>query len=331
MKLRGGKETPSPRNMTDPNLEESSSETTQASSSATEAAPLQPVLQSGGSSTETTQASPSVTEVVNPQPVLPTNDLTQLAQAICLAARPSHKIRAPRYAAERDLAEYLTDFAYVAEKNGWDDYEAGIELQSTLTGEPLSLALASPSTSFQAITTILKERLTLQPDTAIDAVQKIRLKGQDVDTLANQCRRLINKGYGPEGLQVPAGPLEALKVRTFIKALKDRHLIQYVGIQKPTTLDEALHYAKEVLKRDQYASPHLYCLDHTEEEEKPCVPGPTIADVLQKLDHWKPDAKEEKKLECFICKGNHFAVGCPQRKKKPTTSTKPKTSQNQGN
>lgn len=291
------------------------------------------------SGTSQSQAPADRENTVSEQPVAELSHsqihLRELATVIANVARPPHKIKAPRFSSIRDLTEYLHDFNLVATKNGWGDEEAGVELQSVLEGEPLSLALSIPNTSFQAISKTLRERLTLRPDQARKAIQTLRMKSNDVDALAAQCRRMTERGYGSDGLQVNNHIMEYLKVQAFLEGLRNREMVHVIGPQEPKTLHAAVELAKAYLIRDEQFSKKVCCVNCTpdqieDNETKTTIPD--IAQLLQRIDQLtsNPPSKTEP-LKCFICAGEHFAIGCPQRKPKNTQTGERKNTKKSGN
>ena len=192
--------------------------------------------------------------------IVPSTQLTELLQ---IATRSSKTLRAPRYSDKRDLSDYLADFRIVAERNRWSDLETGLELQNSLEGTPLSIALSS-SPSGQEIMDTLEERLTFTPKQARRSLESIRMVHNDVDDLAKRCRRLTELGYGPRGLNVTTSIIEEIKVESFMEGLRNRDMVHALGIQRPTNLKEAVQFAKEFLRRDEQFSKKLRCM-HCEE------------------------------------------------------------------
>ena len=190
------------------------------------------------------------------QVAVPTVQLTELVKA---ATRTARTIRAPKYSEQRDISEYLADFQLVADKNGWSDLEAGIELQNCLEGRPLTLALASTS-SGREIQKTLEEKLTPNPKEARRLLQNIRIIHGDVEELAKRCRRYTKVGYGPRGLNVAPEVIEEQQVEAFIEGLRDRDMVHALGIQKPSTLEEATQLAKEFLQRDEQFKKKIRCV-----------------------------------------------------------------------
>jgi hypothetical protein len=243
-----------------------------------------------------------------------------LAQAIVQAQRPLHKIKTPRFSEQRDLSEYLADFQKIADRNGWSDTEAGIELQSVLEGRALSLALSVPTTSLQEISRVLKERLTLRPEEARRNLSELRLEKEEVEELGNQVRRLADKGYGKEGFDLSADRLAQEKINAYLDALRPDELAHQVRLQRPATLEDAVQYAKEyfIFQARRRNTKHVRTLETTEQL------ATQIDQLRQELIQVRQTNSQEDVVKCRICGEHHYASGCPNKKRTP----KPQTSGN---
>jgi hypothetical protein len=213
------------------------------------------------------------------------------------------KVKAPRYAKTQDLAEYLTNFEKVIALNGWGDDEAGIELQNVLEGDALSHALTVQTTSFTEITKVLKERLVLRPEEARVKALQISASHEDIDELANQCRRLVDRGFGPQGLGINTGQLEEEKIRTFLRGLKKKEMAVYIKGQKPPTLADAVTIAREykALVKDTTSTK----IRSLEEEN-------SLEELIYQFKEFRAKFEE---VQCFNCGENHFRRNCPHTKK----------------
>ena len=224
-----------------------------------------PTLRSGSTTSSPTEMFSSSEARYNAAEETITMRIPELAAIVSQSSRQPRAIKAPRYSEQRDLSEYLADFARVADKNDWDDHEAGIELQNCLEGDALSCALTAETSSCRTIMTALRERLIPTPQQARKALQTLKMTREDVDKLAAQCRRYTELGYGAEGLNVSEGIMEQQKVEAFIEGLRHRDLVHAVGIQKPETLQEAVKLAKEFLRRDQQFTRKVRCFNCSED------------------------------------------------------------------
>jgi hypothetical protein len=253
-------------------------------------------------SISTSNGSQSSQLLPNGQPPLVAASLQDLVQVVAQSVRPK-KIKAPRYAKTQDLAEYLANFERVITLNGWGDEEAGIELQNALEGDALSHALTVQTTSFTEIAQVLKERLVLRPEEARVKALQISASYEDIDDLASQCRRLIDQGFGPQGLNISPSHLEEEKIRTFLRGLKRKEMAVFVKGQRPQTLAEAVTIAREykILVKDSTSSK----IRMVEEEDR-------LGDLLYQFQELK--AKFEG-VQCFNCGENHFRRNCPYLKK----------------
>jgi hypothetical protein len=222
------------------------------------------------------------------------------------------KIKAPRYSKSQDLLEYLQNFERIATINEWRDEEAGVELQNALEGEALTHALSAQSTSFHEIARLLKDRLILRPEEARLQASQLKATTEDMDELAANCRRLIDRGYGRSGLNLHEDDMEAEKIRTFIRAIKKTDMAVYVKGQRPATLHDAVYMAKEfqrVVK--DHNPPKVRNLEVDKEPMEELLSQ--IAEI--KLHLGLPTADGEE-VQCFKCGGNHYARGCPNKKSK---------------
>jgi hypothetical protein len=235
---------------------------------------------------------------------------TELAEAITRVARPK-TIKAPRYSKERDLSEYLTDFERITELNNWRDEEAGIELQNALEGEPLTHALSVQTTSFQEIAATLRERLVIRPEEARLKALQLTTATDDIDKLAADCRRLVERGFGPHGLDVRDEYLEQEKIRTFIRGIKRSDMAIYVRGQNPATLHAAVLFAKEFSLLDKSRNPPKVRSVETETTDK-------LDELIRQVEELKKKSTEpaQEPVSCFNCGENHYARGCPNKSKK---------------
>ena len=232
-----------------------------------------PVLRSGTSTVSDTEEGITQQTGLGGTPhdetTVPTTQLTQL---ISIAAKSARSIRAPRFSEQRDLSEYLHDFCLVAERNGWSDLEAGIELQNSLDGSTLTHALAARPSSCSEIIKTLREKLIPTPQQARRKLQAVKMTHNDVDALASQCTRLTRLGYGQTGLNVSPQIMEEQKIEAFMEGLRNRDMIHALGIQRPESMDEAVKLAKEFLRREEMFTRRVRCL-HCEEtdQQQPCI------------------------------------------------------------
>ena len=199
----------------------------------------------------------------------------QLVDVISQTLRQPRTLRAPRYTKERDLSEYLADFIRIADRNHWDNEEAGIELQNNLEGDALSCALAAPTTSLPDILAVLRERFIPTPQEARRTLQTLRMSQNDVNQLAAQCRRLTELGYGPQGLDIKPEKLEEQKIEAFIEGLHNRDMVHALGIQRPETLAEAVKLTKEFIRRDRQFTNKVRCIEcnHCTSPEREQLPN----------------------------------------------------------
>jgi predicted Zn-ribbon and HTH transcriptional regulator len=240
---------------------------------------------------------------------------TELAEAITRVARPK-TIKAPRFSKERDLSEYLLDFERIQELNQWGDEEAGIELQNALEGEALTCALSVQTTSFQEIVATLRDRLVIRPEEARLKAMQLTTATDDVDKLAADCRRLVDRGFGAQGLDVRDEFLEQEKLQTFYRGLKRTDLAIYVKGQHPASLQHAVRFAKDFLLLDKARNPPKVRAVDTETESS------KIDDLVRQIEELKAKTHEltQEPVKCFNCGENHFARGCPHKNKKTKNS-----------
>jgi hypothetical protein len=248
---------------------------------------------------------------------LPTTDqlLTDLAVAITRVAKP-RTIKAPRYSKERDLSEYLLDFERVADLNDWRDEEAGVELQNALEGEALTHALSVQTTSFHEIAAVLRDRLVIRPEEARLKALQLTTASDDIDKLAADCRRLVERGFGVQGLNIGRQQLEDEKLRTFIRGIKRTDVAVYVKGQNPPTLQHAIQYAKDFLLLDKSRNPPKVRSIESDNDEEGML-SKLVRQVAELTAKSKQTPSEP--VKCFHCGENHFARGCPNKsgKSKP--------------
>ena len=226
-----------------------------------------PLLRSGSDTSSPTDMDTYTQSNTGEQTV--TMRIPELAAVISQTVqRPSRAMKAPRYTEDWDISEYMDCFSRIADKNNWDDDEAGIELQGSLQGEPLRCALAAQTTSCEAIMEVLHEKLIPTPKQARRNLLSLKMTRFDVDKLARQCRRNVELGYGPRGLNVGHDKMEDLKIDAFTDGLRHREMVHALGIQRPETLQQAVKLAKEFIQREEQFTQRLRCVqcdDHTTE------------------------------------------------------------------
>jgi hypothetical protein len=228
--------------------------------------------------------------------------LQDLVQVVAQSVRPK-KVKAPRYAKTQDLAEYLSNFERVIALNNWGDDEAGIELQNVLEGDALSHALTVQTTSYTEISQVLQERLVLRPEEARVKALQISGSHDDIDELASQCRRLVERGFGPQGLNIDNAQMEEEKIRTFLRGLKKKEMAVYVKGQRPTSLADAVTLAREYKNLVK---------DTSSTKVRSMEEDTTLKDLICQFKEFR--AKFEN-LQCFNCGENHFRRDCPYPKR----------------
>jgi hypothetical protein len=252
----------------------------------------------------------------NPGNIALLEGIRTVAETLANAHRPPRKIRAPRFAEQRDVGEYLQDFERIAELNGWDDAEAGIELQSVLEGRALTLALSARTASFHEICEILRERLVLRPDQAREALNDLRLTKEEIDETANQVRRLTVRGYGHGGFDLRPDLLRQEQVCAFLRAIKLKEVRHWVHNKDPRTLDEAIAYVKSYyLLDEQYAPPKRVRNVEADSSSDLVATVQQLTAEIKKLR--EAPTTPVKEVRCKICQGHHYATGCPNKRKQP--------------
>jgi hypothetical protein len=251
----------------------------------------------------------------NPGNVALLEGIRMLTETLANVHRLPRQIRAPRFAEQRDIGEYLNDFRRVADINQWDDIEAGIELQSVLEGKALSVALTARTTSFQEICTILQERLALRPDQARDALHELQLTKDNIDEVANQVRRLTERGYGRDGFNLRQDLLEQEQVRAFLRTITSRDAGHWVNGHNPRTLEDAVMRTKAYFSFDEQYAPSKRVRTVTDNSSELLTAVRQLSTELLGLK--SKSAKDAvTETQCSICKGHHFAIGCPFRQSK---------------
>jgi hypothetical protein len=200
----------------------------------------------------------------------------------------------------------------VADLNGWDDTEVGIELQSTLEGQALSIALSTRASSFTEICRTLKERLVLRPDQARKALEELTLTKDEVDALATQVKRLTELGYGKDGFDLQPEILTQEQIQIFLRAIHPKEMAHLIKIQNPKTLDQAAALTKDYLTFEDQHNPsrkiRAVQVDSTAKELLESIQQ--LQDQVKQLQ----TTNQTKRVTCKICGDNHYPSGCPNKK-----------------
>jgi hypothetical protein len=149
----------------------------------------------------------------------------------------------------------------------------------------------------------LKERLVLRPEEARVKAIQISNSHEDIDELASQCRRLVERGFGPQGLNIDGTQMEEEKIRTFLRGLKKKEMAVYVKGQRPSSLADAVTLAREYknLVKDTTSTKIRNLEENTDLEDLICQ----FKEFKARFDN----------LQCFNCGENHFRRDCPYPRK----------------
>ena len=144
------------------------------------------------------------------------------------------------------VESHLTQFAIIAQRNGWDDREKADHLMCSLTGEASDLLreLAADS-SYDEVVACLRQHYASLDQVEIYRAQlknRRRRPGEPLSELMKDIRRLFLSAFpGPVNYMSDLAAKDA-----FISALGDRDLMVKVLEREPATLNEAFKVAERL-------------------------------------------------------------------------------------
>jgi hypothetical protein len=220
----------------------------------------------------------------------------------------------------------------VINKNTWDPEEAGVQLRGALTGPAQVTAYSLPDYDFPALEEELLERYGTSPrDARLQLSRLQRDKAAPIEKLADDIHRLVHLS---EGHAMTEKGLVDREIETLLDTIDNPLLSSVISSQHPKSLREAMKVAKQhdsfvKYRRSKVSStPDLRQLQD-ESDEEPSSPNAVVA--MNQLTAQIQQLTDN--VRCFICEGNHFAKGCPNKRKRSQDKNprKPKVPQSSGN
>jgi hypothetical protein len=150
-----------------------------------------------------------------------------------------------KYSGKSDLEDYLCHFQAVAEWNGWDYREKGLQLAINLTGEAMEVMaglLRVQQYNYDELRQALANRFCPVGRESHYSHQLMNRKcevGEDVNSYGHAIRRLVSKAYPGNTLD------ERLLIDMYIRGLPTLDMKRHVHLQKPLHLSDAISYAVE--------------------------------------------------------------------------------------
>ena len=235
------------------------------------------------------------------------------------------KLKPPAHSMDTDMQQYLQLFATVARHNNWDNTEAAVQLRCYLTGQAQTLSYLHPEYNFTQLENLLIERFALSP---VDARYRIRRLARSRETtheeLADEIHKLVRTGHGH---RLTPEQIEEEEVEVFLDALDWPDLAMHITTAGVTNLHAAIRIARTYQGFKDRRSSNRTTPKFREFDHQPTVELETLQEIRSSLQ--QITAQQQQKVECYFCKGNHYASGCPDKPVKETK--KEKKNQNQGN
>jgi len=237
------------------------------------------------------------------------------------------------------MREYLQLFATIAEHNEWDDVESAIQLRCSLTGSPQLTAFSYPDYEFPDLRNELLNRYGIEPKDARFEIRRLkRERGVTPEQLADEIRRLVRLGNGH---RMTPEQINEEEIEVFLDTLDWPDLAMLIMANQPPTLRDAVRVAKthqgfRNRTRANQGRTTLRQLElEGEGEEKPDQPDPiteSLRFLTKELGNIKTQLNQTStpdKIACYICSGEHYASGCPQRR--PRTDGNNRSQRRRGN
>lgn len=273
-------------------------------------------------------------EQVRPNQVTMTCTIEELVRATTGLQQQSppskSKLKPPAHNMETDMQQYLQLFATVAKHNNWNNTEAGVQLRCYLSGSAQRLSYLHPDYDFNQLEEVLLERFALS---AVDARYRIRRLARSKNTtpeeLADEIHKLVRTGHGH---RLTTNQLEEEELEVFLDALDWPDLAMHITTAGVTNLHAAIKMARSYQgfrdRRNANRSlPQLRELDGQPVESVDMMSE--IRESLRQIATQSTTQTENQKIECYICKGRHYASGCPDRPAR--VAKKERSTQNQEN
>jgi len=245
-------------------------------------------------------------------------------------------VKPPKWEEKQDMGEYLQLFSTIADHNEWDDVEAAIQLRCSLTGSPQLTAFSYPDYHFRDLRNELLNRYGIEPKDARFEIRRLkRERGVTPEQLADEIRRLVRLGNGH---RMTPEQINEEEIEVFLDTLDWPDLAMLIMANQPATLRDAVRVAKthqgfRNRTRANQGRTTLRQLEVEGEEPEVAKPDPVTESIrllTSELSQLKTklDQATTEKIACYICSGEHYASGCPQRR--PRTHKNGKTNNKRG-
>ena len=245
-----------------------------------------------------------------------------------------------KFNGKTDWKDYHSHFLAVAEWNGWNLEESGLQLAISLVDEAREILSSLPHferNNYHSIINALKQRY--DPDGhensySMELMNRARKSGEDTTAYGYALLRLAHKAY-------PNMPLpEQILINLYINGLGDKDLKRHVYLSKPTTLEMAIKTAsifegfdekppkkkigfESILKKPQNSE--INAVTNTQSATQ-IVPDmlknieKTMTEMSSRLNKLENGAQSSYKkssnkshIQCYRCQNfGHYSKFCPQ-------------------
>ena len=249
-----------------------------------------------------------------------------------------------KFNGKTDWRDYHSHFMAVAEWNGWDEAESGLQLAISLVDEAREILSSMPHferNNYHAIVKALKQRY--DPDGqensySMELMNRIRKAGEDTTAYGYALLRLAHKAY-------PNMPLpEQVLINIYINGLGEKDLKRHVYLSKPETLEKAIKIAsvfegfEEKPKTNMPKKPKASEVNAVKGENTKLEPGITpdmlkgfekcMTEISERLSNLEKRPQQpqrrpmdKSKIQCFRCKNyGHYSRECAQNVDQKTRS-----------
>ena len=243
-----------------------------------------------------------------------------------------------KFNGKTDWRDYLGHFTAVAEWNGWNYEEMGLQLAISLTDdarEVLGSLTGAEQYDFETLKGALTRRFSPEGKESQYSLQLMNLtckQGESVTSYGQTMRRLANRAY-PESLLD-----EKILVDLYIRGLPDYDMKRHVYLAKPMSLNEAINSAiafeafdlpkSNLLERSHKPKPSVAAVK-TQELSTPAPSKETeydklaatveqmaktvsqLTDNVSELVQRRKSDPSKNAVECFKChRKGHYARDC---------------------
>ena len=267
-----------------------------------------------------------------------TQQLAMARQILDQAARPptieivrQEATKIPKYSELVGMREYLAMFRSVSTEKQWSDREAAVQLCTHLTGPAQAAAFRLAELGFDHMEKQLLRQYTLDPADARDKLKHFKkTKEMSFRQMADTISDLV-KAANANKPHITATDLTDQEITAFAEALKCTGIQMHMRQTPPSCLTEAVIMAEAYAGMDERNNRDKRTVlrevtfqddveeDMTELTEKMAQFDAKIDQVGAMLRKFS-ESTAEKPVECYICQGEHYASGCPNRPARPPTS-----------